>query len=54
MKIYMVYSGEFDCDKPREYMSRPNILLVTTNLKEARRAIAAIEERAIEGGEEFK
>ena len=34
-KIYIVYEGEFETDKPREYMAKPTIHLVTNNKQRA-------------------
>ena len=31
MKVYIVYKEKFETDKPREYMTEPEILLGTAN-----------------------
>lgn len=31
MEVYIVYEGEFETDKPRNYMAEPRIILITTD-----------------------
>ena len=41
-ELFIVYSGEFDTDKPRECMAMPDIIMVTKNEKQATRKLQEI------------
>lgn len=44
MKVYIVYRGEFEKSYPECYMSRPEILLVTTDKSKALQEIEDIKQ----------